>query len=642
MFCMKTTSKITINECLNKHLLFPLILLVINIGCSYSQHIQFEKFGDVSIEELTMKTYEKDTTAEAIILYQSSEFLPFSLQYKQYQRIKILKQSGIDNGNLIFWGRLKSKLKGFTYNLENGKVTKTNLRKDAIFEERVAENIYRTRIAMPNVKEGSVIEVSFILEGLPFNIEIQKHIPVVYSIVSLPKAPLVNFGVRVNGMLGAIFQNENTWVFRDLPAFKPEPFMMSEMDYRVVFEIDAKVIQIPGQPSSIHPSASSWNMVTTMFNNSPFFGRKINAPNLYINDLADSLKTNPVNDEDLIRNAFEAIKIIKWNGIETCFLSQELKKSYELRSGNVADINLNLLVLLRKLGFKVYPVLFSTRGNGKISFYNPTVYKFNYVIVGVDLSDKTLYLDASDEFTPMGLIPSKILGCLGHPLDENRLECSVFLSPVEKDKMSSQTLLFVSSTGSIAGTVTSHREGYNAIEFKREIKSKTSFESYIHELETFNISWSIDNFSFSNINNPYEVFISEYNISNSQASSDIIYIDPFAFVKSSKNPFLNDQRTYPISFPYEVEHKSLVTINVPENFRLTVLPSSNEFSNRDKTVFFSYTIYQNENIVTISTSFTINTLDFYAAEFNGIKTVFDLMMKKMDEKIVIEKLKKTQ
>ena len=101
-------------------------MLLISMSYSFSQPIKKVKFGKISMEEMTMQTYSLDTTAEAVLLYQNAEFLPNNFQFRQHQRIKILKKSGTGYANIAFPGQLKSQIKGYTYNLEDGKIVKPN------------------------------------------------------------------------------------------------------------------------------------------------------------------------------------------------------------------------------------------------------------------------------------------------------------------------------------------------------------------------------------------------------------------------------------------------------------------------------------------------------------------------------------
>ena len=59
-------------------------------------------FGKVSLAELKMETYEKDSAAEAVILSDIGELNGSTLRFTRHIRIKILKKAGLDWGNWVF------------------------------------------------------------------------------------------------------------------------------------------------------------------------------------------------------------------------------------------------------------------------------------------------------------------------------------------------------------------------------------------------------------------------------------------------------------------------------------------------------------------------------------------------------------
>ena len=156
----------------------------------YSFQLQAQKppvkFGDVSIEELKMKRYDKDTTASAIVLcdygesrieYQQGK--GFSVKFERVRRVKIFSKEGYVWGNFsipIYKSGTNEEdlttLKAITYNLENGKIVESKLKNEAIFTEEADKNTKIVKFALPNVKEGSVIEILYKVSS-PFTFNFQ-------------------------------------------------------------------------------------------------------------------------------------------------------------------------------------------------------------------------------------------------------------------------------------------------------------------------------------------------------------------------------------------------------------------------------------------------------------------------------------
>jgi len=606
----------------------------------YGEDIKKLKYGKVSIEEMNMTKYEKDSSANAVVLYSYGEFDPNNFKFSQHIRIKVLKQSGGGSANMAFSGKLRSIIKGCTYNLENGKVVKSQLKKESIFEERVYGERYVTRIALPNVREGSVFEVEYTQDGIPNDFEFQKNIPVIYSALSFPQNTYVDIKLQEYGILGFSYKDATTWIVKDMPAFKSEPFMKSENDYKVRIELELASIKAP---NFFKIYCDSWSAVTLRYTEYLDFGGLLDGLNFCLGELADSVNANSKTDQEKLINAYEIVKRrVKWDKNETCYGSQPFEKTLKLKSGNSADINLILVALLRKVGITCNPVIFSTRENGQISKYFPTIDKFNYVIAQANVSGVPYYMDACQEYLPFGVIPDKLLGCNGHIVNKSIpiALCSVRLDPINKEKRTSMNSFNLDSTGIIKGRVTISREDYNAIDFKEELKGYTDLDAYIERLESENIGIRIDSYNFSDVNNLSKPFKQELNISIGSANSnnDVIVINPLIFPEIKSNPFTQEKRVTPISFPETVDYTTVVSISLPTNYRVAEAPKSAVVMNQDKTLKFSYKIDYNDTQVSIRMKFNIDKLQFSLSEYGILRQVFEMMVQKQSESIILKKI----
>lgn len=624
-----------------KKLFTVIIIVCISANGLFAEKVKKEKFGKFSQEELNMTVYDRDTTADAVVLYQYAEFDPNTGTFRYHERIKVLKKNGTGYANKGFMGRVKQNLKAAAFNMENGKLVASKLSKQSIFEERVVGNIYRTRIAVPNVKVGTIIEVEYSMGGIPNSVEIQKYIPVIYSAAILPKHPNIDYTIKEIGLLGAVYAKDDIWIYKNMPAFTSEPYLISDNDFIVKLDIEVISYNFSNQYyASMGFFATSWSAVTKYFNEDDNLGKKFRDFNLHLNPLVDSIKNTGKNEEEIAKIAFDAMKQIQWNEQEACYLSQELSQTYKLKSGNAADINSTLLIVLKKLDLKAFPVLLSTRENGKISKYSPTINRFNYLIVGVDLPTGTIYLDATEEYAPYGFLPSRIMGCLGHPLDVSKKECSVFIEPTIKDKKSAVSQLVLNSSGKITGNIAITREGNNAVEFKKYLKSKTDHDTYVQELESGNQGWYVDKFNFLNITDPYQPLVNEYevNYSSTIGNGDFITLNPFVFVKSNSNPFVREQRRFPISYPNPIEHTYAITIIIPENYQFSEVPKSAEFFNKDKSMRFVFQTLKQGTKVSIQAKFIVTKLNYETHEYQAIRDLYDKMIQKLNESITIKKI----
>jgi hypothetical protein len=64
-----------------------------------------------------MKVYDKDTTADAVVVCDFGSFDPTTFTFSRTYRLKILKKSGCDRANLAVPVRGRASVKGVTYNI---------------------------------------------------------------------------------------------------------------------------------------------------------------------------------------------------------------------------------------------------------------------------------------------------------------------------------------------------------------------------------------------------------------------------------------------------------------------------------------------------------------------------------------------
>ena len=123
---------------------------------------------EVTKQDLELNIYEKDSTANALIIYEKGKSYvdqrTFLLNSEIKKKLKILNRNGFDKATqtVYLYGKSGTKetvtdIKATVYNLENGNVTKTELDQNAIFKEKYNDEYTIVKFTFPNVKEGSII-----------------------------------------------------------------------------------------------------------------------------------------------------------------------------------------------------------------------------------------------------------------------------------------------------------------------------------------------------------------------------------------------------------------------------------------------------------------------------------------------------
>jgi len=154
-------------------------ILLVFILSQFSFFAQDYKFGKVSKAELEERFYPLDSTADAAYLYKYRrtyfEYMQdeggFKVITDYHMRIKIYSKDGFEKATQYFEyykpdsGNKEriSSLKANTFYLENGKVKKKKISKDAIFDEKRSKYRSVKKITMPNVIEGCILEIKYSL-----------------------------------------------------------------------------------------------------------------------------------------------------------------------------------------------------------------------------------------------------------------------------------------------------------------------------------------------------------------------------------------------------------------------------------------------------------------------------------------------
>jgi hypothetical protein len=526
---------------------FLLVLGLSMLMCSvYSQKAPM-KYGKVDKEDLEMKVYPKDSSASAVILCNYGYFDSNDMQFVHQIRIKILKEEGKGQGNFSVPASEKATVKGQTINLENGVPVITKLSKEGIFIERITKDVYRARVAMPNVKVGSVLDVEFYYPWLPSYWSFQAEIPIRWSELILEESTYFSFRKNFTGYFPLSEGTNERWVAKDVPAFKSEPYINNYENYLTRFYIEISSIHIPG--TYYKDYATTWEAVADVLRRDDDFGGQLSSFTFFLNSTEKEIKASATTPEECLEKAYEAIKKIKWNKKESIWASKYgLSNAFSKKTGNVADINLNLVILLRKLGIEADPMVLSTRDNGLLPQYSVSLDRLNYVVAHVVIGDKTYLLDATEDNLPLGLLPKRTINGRGLVVKKESMEW-VDLTPQKKNKSVSMFNLKLSPDGTIKGEWEKSYSDYGALAQRNHYKTFNSQDEYLKSIESKNIGLSIDNYKISNLDSLEKTLTENFTISLKNRvtkANNQLFINPVLFDKNTENPLKAEQRVYPV------------------------------------------------------------------------------------------------
>lgn len=621
-----------------KLLLFAVTITYLSFSQSYNPAMP------VSKSDLELTSYAKDSTANALVIYDyGNSFVDnstFWLRVQIQQKIKILRTEGIDRGEFevkLYKGKSSKEkilnIRGATYNLENGKTVKTEMTPDAIFEED-NEKYILVKFVLPNVKVGSVITVSyetqsrFMAKYQPWYF--QGPDPVLYSEYNTSIPANYDYHIKLVGGIPLEVEDRklerncltvgnggkadctvSKYVMKNIPAYKPEGFTTTALNYtaRIEYELN----EIKTFDGRVDKLSKTWANVDKELRTDSDFGKQISKKSLVKNLLPSTIAS--IDDElEKAKTIYQfVLDNYKWNGkFERYDVS--IKDLNKEKIGSAFEINLLLENLLSSEGFKVFPVLMSTRANGLATKIFPVLTDFNYVILKITINDKDYFLDATDPYLSFGELPFRCLNQYGRLID---FEDGSYWQNIEVENHSSrQHRVKLSSFEDevFSGIIESKYSRYHAHNLKRRYdENKQDYkESKINTYSDIEITnHEVLDFDKTNseFNEKIDISLTPEYIGNK------IYLNPFLIKFFEENPFKLQERTYPIDFGYKDAYSYALLIELNDNLKVVEVPNAINYSLPNKSGVFIFNVEQKDNILTVyfkvSFDFAIYAPEFY-------------------------------
>ncbi|AOW20551.1 DUF3857 domain-containing protein [Urechidicola croceus] len=640
------------------------MLVIAFVQFSYCQNY---KFGKVSKEELEEQYYPLDSTANAAYLFKKRRTFAtvlgneIKLITEVQVRMKIYNQEGFDwaTEEISLFGESNSdsekvsNLKAVTYNLENGEIEETKLDKNSVFKETKSSSWKVSKFTMPNLKEGSVLEWTYKIYSPYFthidDIQIQYEIPVKNYETKIQLLEWFNFNKRQKGYYpfkitesskrnSTLNTNDKTIeiIEKNIPALKEEPYVNSMKNYAASLQLEVASLSAPTL-GLFENYATSWEGVAKDIFKSSSFGGELKKTGHLKDDMVQlnaELTTLPAK----IGGALQYVKSkIKWNGNYSQYAEKGLRKAYNDGSGNIGDINLTLVAVLRELGVDANPALVSTRNNGVPLF--PTRRGFNYVIAVAETDQGKIMLDASEKYSLPNVLPLRAMNWNATIVRKNGsvgfVKLGSSIASVEESNLNYK----ISEDGLIEGMNRVKYENLSAIGY-RNSNDNLNEEDWISKIEQKNNDIEILNFRVTNMDNISKPVLELYKFEKEdgvEVIGDKMYLSPLLFKANDENPFKLENREYPIDFGAPWDEKIMTSIEIPVGFKVESLPEDLAIGMTDEMGVFVYKVETSGNKIQLSSMVKINKGIVPANYYLEMKEFFKQIVTKQTEKIVLSK-----
>ncbi len=643
------------------NLIYLLSLIFLSFFSSFSANAQAPKFGKIDLTDLSMTTYAHDTSAAAVILsdYGSLEYVEdyyASFVYKRHVRIKVLGKAGLNYANVeIPYGNGEEidDIKGVTYNLADGKISEDKLKQEDIYEEKYNRRTQLKKFAMPNVKVGSVIEYTYAIDSRYFqNLKswnFQAEIPVVWSEFSVRIPKRFEFKLVKQGDqplytpeelgLPHNFRREgNRWIAKNVPALPVENYITTLSDY--VTRIGFELYKINYSPTNTKVVSGNWQEFVDILEKDENFGVPLVPAKrfeLTLGEIKEKYKTPAeqiIAIYDLVRNK------VTWDEYTSWEVVKPLPEILNGGTGDVGDINLLLVAMLREAGFDANPVLISTRSYGKPYKRTPLHIKFNYVIAQVRSGDEELLLDATERRLEPGMLPERCLNGEGYlvngadskwiSLKSSAAHSTYFVGNLTIDK-----------SGKLHGTGEELLDGYTAFNIRNKVH-KEGVSDYLKTYNTVSGNFKKSDATISNLDSLSKPVAVKYNIAThgndeQQPNISVLYLSPDLGHGIKENPFKVPARSYPVDFPAQVKETVVCNYKLAAGWKVAEVPQSISLSLPDRGATFTYMVQQTGDMLQVVSRFNINKTIFAPEEYPQLRELYNQAIAKHAEKIVLKK-----
>ena len=645
------------------------------------------KFGKLPNGYLEMSTYENDSSAEAVILfdigiidmaYFQSE--GWKMVFERRTAIKILSKEGYDWADHVVElyddgqsGENISNLKGITYNMENGKVRISKLSKSSTFSEKTNKYWKSEKFTMPDVKVGSVIEFSYrITSDFYFNLKpwnFQHQIPTMYSELTKKIPEYFNYRLLTQGYY-PFFKNESTTergkiiltsssrsgvavsrttfdreevdyiinkqilAAKDIPAMKSEAFTSSVNNYRMKVQFELQGTRFPG--SEYKDYRGSWESLNKQFLENQYFGKALKQ----IGSIKGELQVINALDDDY-QKIVQAKKLInskmKWNGFNSIYAESTLNSALKKGEGTIADMNLALTGALRELGFEANPVLSSTRNNGLVNVGFPISNQFNYVLTLVKLGDKEILTDASSNLPP-GFIPQKCINGNGWAVTKDGGRWVGLLGTNAMYRISYKTNVEIDANNNLKSDVRIERIAYASFGQRYQIAS-TEEEERIEQLEE-RYNFEIGAYNFENLDEVSKPLVETFDakiVNKADQAGNLLLVKPLIIGEESENPFKLNRRDYPVDFTFPRYNAYQGNITIPDGYVIDQLPEPVALALPNKKGRFIFSVQEKEGSLLVTSVVQLRESFFLPEEYLYLKEFFSKIVEKHNENIVFKK-----
>lgn len=363
-----------------------------------------------------------------------------------------------------------------------------------------------------------------------------------------------------------------------------------------------------------------------------------------LNELVNSIVGTEEDPLEKVRKIYywvqENVKYIAFEDGMRGFVPHPGSHVIDKRYGDCKDMASAIVSMLREINIEANYTWVGTRDLPYKYTVLPDPVTDNHMIASFVHNGRTYYLDATGQYTPLGLPTSMIQGkeCL-ISLGEKKYEIKeVPVIPKEVNIMTDSVSISIEK-GKVSGIGQATLSGYAKVfnSYKLVKASQKSIDDYVKRLLTKGSNkFHLDNYSLSNITDRDKPILINYDFNISdyyRQIGDNIYINPV--LDKTMTDAILENRSVPIENEYKYINRNIVKLTIPDGFQLNSVPENIIKSNDN----FGYSItYQSSaSEVIVTKEFYLDYLVMDSDQFESWNTIILEYAKACRKAIILSK-----
>jgi len=666
---------------MKNRLLLAGLMVCFLFSFTYAQDKLNIKFGKIKPEDFDLSSHTFDSSAAAVVIadmgdatFEVNNKGYFDLIFRRHTRIKILKNSAFDLGTVsvpFYYANQGEErvtdIKGYTYNLEGGKVVESKMDSKSVFKDKLDDHWNLKKFTLTNIKEGSIIEYTYTITSdyyshlrswsfqgeypvfwSEYNVAIPEYFDYVFLsqgyqpfFINSSSNTNQSFSITEGGVKSLetvnVLMTGHRYVMKEVPALKTEAFTSTIQNHIAKIEFQLSRISFPGVKSEDY--LGTWTSLKELLLDKDNFGADIKRNNNWLDDEMPAITKGAKTDLEKLTRIYSFVRDNFVCTDETAlFTTNSLKTVFKNRSGNVAEINLLLVAMLRHEKIKADPLILSTRSNGLTNEIYPLITRYNYVIADARIDGKEYELDASEPMLAFNHLDPKCYNGHARVVNDNMEAVYILPDSVREKKI---TLVTIRTTpdGKLAGSFESSLGYAESLKARTEIKKQGQAGFFKNLFSSINSEIELTDKNVDSLSSPDDPLTLKYNFDLGKADQDIIYFTPVLSDGLKKNYFSSAQRFYPIEMPYTLTQTYILNMEIPKGYEIDELPKSARATLNDEEGVFEYLVGKNENMIQLKYTLKLNRATFSPDDYNSLREFYGLVVKKQAEQIVFKKKK---